>query len=76
MSITSIIIGYDITDSDKEVNKAQAMPVYYDKDDNSIYCIGYDYNYSIGKDSDFNSLQDFITWASSEGWFTPLTINQ
>jgi hypothetical protein len=66
---TLAIIGYDITDTDKDVNQAKPQPVYFDSDENLISCEAYDYIYSIGVDEQFESLESFIEKSTKEGWF-------
>lgn len=56
------LIGYDITN-------ATAQPVNYDSDLNYVSCEAYDWGHDIGEGEKFTTVQEFIEYATNDGWF-------
>ena len=56
------LIGYDVTNGTKQ-------EVVYDAEIGYVGCEAYDWAYDIGEDEEYKTVQDFIDYATNDGWF-------
>lgn len=63
------LIGYDITDTDKDGNPTAPQPVYFNSKTNEITCEAREYYFDIAEGEMYESVDEFVEQATKEGWF-------